>query len=351
MRHHFLLLPLALIANDGSRQAGIDSRIRFPSGITLDQAGNVIVADRSANLVFRIDARTNAITVLAGTGAPGWSGDGGPATQAQLAAPEWVEYDADGNLYLADRGNHRIRKIDRQGIITHIAGTGELATSAEGGRAAASALTNPFGLTLDRLGNVFVFDTEAHRIRRIDARTGVITTVIGNGQRGFGGDGGPATAAMLYRPHSGVFDRDGTLIFGDSFNQRIRRWDPGTGIITTIAGTGQEGQVADGTPAMDASFRFFGSMIIDRNGDLVFTSLDHRILKLDRRANTIRVIAGTGTAGSGGDNGPARSAQFNAPYGLAMAPNGDLIVADAGNSRVRRIDAATGTIRTIAGAR
>jgi DNA-binding beta-propeller fold protein YncE len=193
-----------------------------------------------------------------------------------------------------------------------------------------------------------VFDTEAHRVLRIDERTGHMTTVIGNGQQGFGGDGGPATAASLYRPHNGVFDRDGALIFGDSFNQRIRRWDPATGIITTIAGIGQAGVVANGTPAMQAPFRFFGGMVIDRDGNLVFTSLDNRILKLDRRAGVIRVVAGTGTAGFGGDGGPATAAQFSTPYGLAIAPNGDLIVADAGNSRVRRIDAATGVISTVA---
>ena len=329
-------------------QAGTDGRLRFPSGLTLDRDGNIIVADRSADLVFRIDARSSAITVVAGTGTRGWSGDGGPAIRAQVTAPEWVEFDAEGNLVLADRGNHRVRRIDRSGTITHVAGTGELSRSADGASASMTGLTNPFGLTLDRSGNIFIFDTESHRIRRIDARTGTMTTVIGNGQQGFSGDGGLGTAATLYRPHNGVFDRDGSLIFGDSFNQRIRRWDPTTGIITTIAGSGQEGVVADGTPAMQAPFRFFGAMVIDRDGNLVFTSLDNRILKLDRRAGVIRVMAGTGSAGFSGDGGPATAAQFNTPYGLAIAPNGDLIVADAGNSRVRRIDAATGIIRTVA---
>jgi streptogramin lyase len=212
-------------------------------------------------------------------------------------------------------------------------------------------MTNPFGLTLDRSGNIFVFDTEVHTIRRIDAASGVITTVIGNTQRGFSGDGGPATEAMLFRPHNGVFDRDGALIFGDSFNQRIRRWDPATGIITTIAGTGEQGISPDGTPARAARFTFFGAMAIDRDRNLVFTSLDHRILRFDRATGVLRVIAGTGVAGFSGDGGPARESQLHIPYGLAITSHGDLVFSDAGNSRVRRIDMDTGVIRTIAGSR
>jgi sugar lactone lactonase YvrE/dienelactone hydrolase len=332
-----------------TRPPGAAPPLMFPSGVTLDAAGNVFFADRSAHVVFRIDARSSELTVFAGTGIPGRSGDGGQARTAQLRSPEWVEFDSRGNLYVADRGNHVIRKIDPSGIITHVAGTGVQAQSGDGGPAATAEMTNPFGLTLDRSGNIFFFDTEVHAIRRIDARTGIVTTVIGNKQQGFGGDGGPATQAMLFRPHNGVFDRDGALIFGDSFNQRIRRWDPATGIIETIAGTGQQGTSPSGTPARQAKFTFFGGMVVDRAGDLLVTGLDHRIIKLDRRAGVLNVVAGTGVAGFSGDGQSATSAQFATPYGIALAANGDIIVADAGNARVRRIDAATGVIRTIAG--
>lgn len=342
---------LALATATMSLEAQGIPALRMPSGLTLDAAGNVIVADREAHVVFRIDARTGAVTVIAGTGTAGWSGDGGPARQARLRNPEWVEFDARGNLFLADRGNHVVRRIDPAGRISHVAGTGASGQAGDGGPAATAAMTNPFGLTLDRGGNLFVFDTEVHAIRRIDAASGVITTVIGNQQRGFSGDGGPATQARLYRPHNGVFDRDGSLVFGDSFNQRIRRWDPATGIITTIAGTGDQGISPDGTAASGARFTYFGAMAIDREGNLVFTSLDHRILRLDRTTGILRVIAGTGAAGFSGDDGPAREAQLNIPYGLAIAANGDLVFSDAGNSRVRRIDGATGIIRTIAGGR
>jgi sugar lactone lactonase YvrE len=148
-------------------------------------------------------------------------------------------------------------------------------------------------------------------------------------------------------PHNGVFAPDGDLIFGDSFNQRIRRWTPRTGIITTIAGIGTEGSSPDGAPADSARFSYFGAMAIDRNGDLIWTSLDNRILKLEMATRRIRVIAGTGEAGFGGDGGPATAAQLNVPYGLAIAENGDLIFSDARTGRVRRIDMRCGVIRTI----
>jgi sugar lactone lactonase YvrE len=300
--------------------------------------------------VFRIDSKTGETTTIAGTGAPGYEGDGGPATSAVLRNPEWVEFDRAGNLIVADRGNHVLRRIDaRSGTISTIVGTGTFEAAGDGGPALKASLTNPFGFTQDREGNIFIFDTEAHSIRRVDAKTMTIATVIGSLKQGFSGDGGPATKATLYRPHNGVFDASGRLVFGDSFNQRIRRWDPKTGIIETIAGIGERGAAPDGTPAAKAQFTFFGGMAFTKDGDLVFTSLDHRILKLETKTNVIRVIAGTGQAGFAGDGGPATAAQFNTPYGIAITSSGDLIIADASNRRVRRIDGKTGTVSTITG--
>ena len=146
-----------------------------------------------------------------------------------------------------------------------------------------------------------------------------------------------------------MFDSAGRLVFGDSFNQRIRRYDPKSGIIETIAGVGERGTAPDGTPAAKAQFMFFGGLVFTKEGDLVFTSLDHRILKIEAKANVLRVIAGTGEAGFSGDGGPAAAAKFNTPYGIAITPTGDLIVADAGNKRVRRIDGRNGVVTTVAG--
>ena len=318
----------------------------FPSGVLIIPNGDILVADRGAHRVFRIDASGNKVTII-GNGTAGYSGDGGPAVDAVVNGPEWLAM-ANGALILADRGNHRVRRIDlTTSVITTIAGNGELAHSGDNGPAVRAGITNPFGLLFDRDGRLLIFDTESHTIRRVDLATGTITTVIGTTRQGFAGDGGPATGGELYRPHNGVLDAEGRLVFGDSFNQRIRRWDPRTGVITTIAGSGVQGSAADGTAARTAPFTFFGAMVYDRDGRLVFTSLDHRILAIDREG-MIRVIAGTGSAGFSGDGGPARAAQMNTPYGLAIASNGDLIFADAGNKRIRRIDARTGVIRTIA---
>lgn len=319
----------------------------FPSGVLITREGNILVADRGAHRVFHIDPSGTRTTII-GNGTAGFFGDGGLAMDAVVNGPEWLASAPDGDLILADRGNHRVRRIDlTTGAITTIAGNGELAHSGDGGPAVQAGITNPFGLLFDGSGKLLIFDTESHTVRRVDLATGIISTVIGNTRQGFAGDGGPGVEAELYRPHNGVLDPAGRLVFGDSFNQRIRRWDPHTGVITTIAGSGERGTAADGTPARSAPFTFFGAMVYDREGRLVFTSLDHRILAIDRQG-TIRVIAGTGSPGFSGDGGPARSAQLNTPYGLAIASNGDLVFADAGNKRVRRIEARTGRISTIA---
>lgn len=344
------LIAAVVAMGAGPAPAGAVQDFVFPSGLARAPDGHVVMADRGAHFVFRIDPLTGETTVLAGTGEPGFSGDDGPATAAELQNPEWVEFDDEGNLYLADRGNHRVRRIDaRTGIIRTVAGTGEYASDGDGGPATEAAITNPFGLELDRAGNLYIFDTESHLIRRVDATTGVIETVVGTGEQGFSGDGGPGTAAAMYRPHNGRFDARGRLVFGDSFNQRVRRWDPSTGMIETIAGSGDQGSSPGGTPAIEASFTYFGAMQIAPDGDLLFTSLDQRILSIDAATGRLDVVAGTGEAGFAGDGGPATEARLETPYGLVRASNGDLYFSDAGNRRVRVIDARTGTIRTLAG--
>lgn len=342
----FFAPALAALATLPMAAAG--QSLVFPSGLAIDPNGDVVVADRQAHLVFRIALETGAMSVMAGTGASGFAGDGGPATEAMLSAPEWVEFDDAGNLYLADRGNYRVRLISADGVIQTIVGDGDYESDGDGGPAASASLTHPFGLHLGPRGGLYIFDTETHRVRRVDER-GTITTVVGNGTQGFSGDGGPATEATLYRPHNGVFAPDGTFVFGDSFNQRIRRWHPSTGLIETLYGRGEQGSPVVGERADAAAFTYFGAMLIDSDGDLIFTSLDHRIYEIDAVDGTVRHIAGTGEAGFSGDGGPAVDAAINVPYGIVLTPAGDLVFSDASNSRVRIIDAETGVIRTLAG--
>lgn len=322
-----------------------------PSGLALAPSGRAVtVADRRTHRVLDVDLTTGAVSVVAGTGAAGFSGDGGPATEASLRNPEWVDYDRAGNLYIADRGNARIRRVDAvSGVISTVVGTGAFGYDGDGGPAVDASLTAPFGVAVGPDDDLYVFDTEAHVIRHVDAATGVISTVVGDGHQGFGGDGGPGTGARLSRPHNGVFDRAGRLVFGDSFNHRIRVWDPAVDRIETVAGIGREGAPRLDVPALESPFRYFGGMAVEPNGDLVFTSLDDRILRLDVGIGRLQVVAGTGVAGDDGDGGPARDARFRLPYGLVRTPAGDLVVADAGNARIRIIEAGSGRIRTLAG--
>jgi sugar lactone lactonase YvrE len=354
MRPSTLIAPLAALltvapAGTEAQVPDVGPLLVFPSGLALEPGDTtVLVADRASHYVLRIHLGSGATTVVAGTGVEGDSGDNGPATEARFKHPEWLAFDGHGHLIVADRGNHRLRRVDMAtGVVTTIAGTGAYETTGDGGPAVDAAMTNPFGVVLDRDDNIFVFDTETHRIRRIDAVSGIITTVIGTGEEGFGGDGGPGTTASMFRPHNGVFDHEGRLVFGDSFNQRIRRWDPETGIIETIAGIGERGEVAIGRPATASPFRYFGAMVYQPDGSLVFTSLDRRVVRIDRSTGLIELIAGTGEEGATGDGGPATEATFGLPYGLVRTAGGDFIVADAGNASIRRIDGRNGIITTV----
>lgn len=181
-----------------------------------------------------------------------------------------------------------------------------------------------------------MFDTDVNRIRRIDAKSGVIRTIIGTGERGFSGDG-PGTEVKVARPHNGTLDHEGNLVFGDSFNQRIRTWNRRTGMVTTIAGKGQEGDPPNGVPALEAPFTYFGAMAVNADGDVVFSGLNNRIHKLDLRARKVMVVAGPGGRGS---------SEMNTPYGLVIMPSAEIVFADAENHRICAIDPRTGTIRT-----
>jgi sugar lactone lactonase YvrE len=275
--------------------------------------------------------------VIAGDGTAGFAGDGSPADRASFRNPEWVDHDSQGHLWIADRGNGRVRVVDRT--------TGLVRTAVGGPN---GGLTSPFGLVVGAKDTIFVFDTDAHTIRRVEA--GGLVAVVGDGIAGFRGDRGPGLAARTRRPHNGVFDAAGRLVFGDSFNHRIRRWDPVSDRIDTIAGTGEEGAPTVGGLALQSALGYFGALAVEGDGSVVFTStVDNRILRVRGATGRIEVVAGTGREGFSGDGGPAVDAQLRFPYGLAIDDGGSLYVADAGNRRIRRINRGTGAIETIAG--
>ena len=322
-----------------------DARLDNPYGVALDGAGNLYFADQGNHRIRKVDA-AGVITTIAGTGEQGFGGDGSPATDARLYAPQDVAVDAAGNLYIADRNNHRIRKVDSAGVISTIAGTGEPGFAGDGGPAVQAQLNYPRDVATDAAGNLYFVDLGNHRIRKVDS-SGVITTIAGTGERGFGGDGGPATDARLSLPHGVAVDSDGNLFIADLSNHRIRKVDS-AGVISTIAGTGEVGFGGDGGPATDAQLSFPYGVALDAAGNLYFTdSRNHRIRKVDS-AGVISTIAGTGERGFGGDGGPAVQAQFTYPRGIAADSAGNLFIADWLNHRIRKVDAA-GTITKFAG--
>jgi len=324
------------------------------------------VAMLSLNMIHAAAWTSPVLTTVAGggnSGAPGFGGDGGKATAAQLNSPAGVAIDMVGNVFVADTANQRIRRIDAAtGVITTVAGgakDGAPGFGGDGGKATAAQLNSPAGVAIDRAGNGFVADTANQRIRRIDAATGVITTVAGgakDGAAGFAGDGGRATRAQLNNPTGVVVDSAGNVFVADSANQRIRRIDAVTGVINTIAGgaaKGAPGSGGDGGPATRAQLSGPSGVAIDGAGNLLIADTgNQRIRRIENATGLLTTIAGgaaDNAPGFGGDGGPATAAQLDNPAGVAVDGGGNVTIADTANERIRRIDAATGAINTIAG--
>ena len=305
----------------------IEANLATPSDVVIDPAGNVYVSDRTEARIRKIDT-SGIISTVAGNGIRGYRGDGGPATEARLADPGQLAFGPDGALYHHDGRYNVIRKIDAGGVITTIAG-GPDAPIATGGIA-----FGPDGL-------LYFSDGSGHSIKRIEA-DGSITTVAGGGLPGFSGDGGPATAAQLNFPKEIAFGPGGELYVADTSNRRVRVI--GTdGVISTFAGNGEYASAGDGGPAEAASFMTPTHLSVDRAGN-VYVS-DGRAEKVRRidAAGVVTTFAGSGVTGWAGDGGPAPQAQLNAPFGTAHAADGSIYLADAGNHRLRKI-APDGTI-------
>ncbi len=341
------------VATSGSRTVSPTATTTYR--ITVTSADGRTAADSATVTVTATPpppppAATGIITTVAGTGEPGYSGDGGQATRARLNFPLGVALDGLGNLYFADVHNHRIRKVDTDGWITTVAGTGTQGYSGDGGQATQARLNTPLGVALDGLGNLYFADVHAdvhnHRIRKVNT-DGWITTVAGTGTRGYSGDGGQATRARLNFPLGVALDGLGNLYFADVHNHRIRKVDT-DGWITTVAGTGTQGYSGDGGQATQARLNIPWGVALDGLGNLYFTEQNnHRIRKVDTDG-WITTVAGTGTQGYSGDGGQATRARLSGPRGVALDTAGNLYFADSGNHRIRKVNT-DGWITTVAG--
>lgn len=331
------------------------AQLDAPTSLALDASGGLFIADDCNNRIRRLDLATDTITTVAGgvsgCGTGGFGGDGGPATSALLNAPAGVALDGHGSLFIAEQCNQRIRQVDlTTNTITTVAGSGSTGCGAggfggDGGPATSAQLFLPTDVVADGNGILFIADRGNHRIRKVDLAAGTITTVAGTGTPGFIGDGGPAISAQLSGPTGVALDAGGNLFITDKDNSRIRKVDL-SGIITTVAGTGAAGFGGDGGPATNAQLNFPNRTVVDTNGTLFISDgSNSRIRRVDP-SGTITTLAGTGTRGYSGDGGPAASAQFNDPFGLAVDASGALFVADESNHRVRVV-AGIGAVRSL----
>jgi sugar lactone lactonase YvrE len=343
---------MALGASTGFAQAGIITTYAGsqrplsipainPDAIACDGSGGVYVASHSQDRVYRIYA-DGRLQIIAGNGTAGNNGDGGLATAAQLFNPSGVAFDIAGNLFIAEI--NRIRKVAPDGVISTAAGNGTFGFSGDGGPATAAQLFSPQGLTVDAAGNLFIVDTVNHRIRKVTT-DGVIRTVAGNGILGFSGDGGPATGAQLDNPAGVAVDAAGNLFIADRYNHRIRKVTP-DGVIHTIAGNGREDFRGDGGPATAAQFEYPNSVAVDSTGALFIG--DHSYVHKVAPNGIITTLAENGLYGFSGDGGPAVSALLFNPSDVAADVAGNLFIADSGNHRIRKITP-DGMINTIAG--
>ena len=334
-----LIFAMFTLLAGPSLAADVKIALIYPNGLVIDSAGNLLISDIATHQILKLEKNGN-LSVIAGTGEGGFGGDNGPATAAQLHAPHDILFDGEGNLLIADTFNHRIRRIDSRGIISTIVGDGKTTT-----------LNNPQSIALDRDGNLFIADTYNHVVKRVD-RDGKMSIFAGT-EAGLAGDKALANKCQLNLPQAVAVAPNGSVFISDSANSRIRRVGA-DGIIQTIAGSGPgsgeggAGFGGDGGPAEKAKIFSPADLKFNSLGELYFPDSGNNRIRLITHGVMVS-IAGNGNAGLSGDGGKALSATFNTPQKIALAADGSIYIADRVNHRVRKIDS-QGVITTVAGA-
>lgn len=291
------------------------------------------------------------VVTIAGNGTHPLTGDGGPATRAGIGGPFGVVIGPDGALYICETENHAVRRVDlKTGVITTVAGSGKEGYSGDGGPATNATCREPYEIRFDKPGNMYFVEMRNHIVRKVAHDTGVISTIAGTGKSGFSGDGGPATAAQLNVPHSIALDSEGNVYIADIGNHRVRIVDAKSGQIRTLSGTGKKEQTPDGAPFNNTPLN--GPRTLDFDGQhTLYLALreGNAVYTLNLKRQTVHHLAGTGKSGYSGDGGPARQAQLAGPKGIALGPQGDIYLCDTESHTIRVIRAATGIIETLVG--
>ena len=329
---------ISTIAGNGQANFGGDggaatsAQLSYPNGIAVDHTGNIYIADLLNNRV-RMVTPTGTISTYAGNGIPGFGGDGGAATNAQLNQPSGLAIDSSGNLYIADSNNAVVRMVNTQGVISTVAGTGGVGGySGDGGAATKATLLAPIGVAVDSSSNIYIADYYGW-IREVNASTGVISTIAGNGTNGYTGDGGSATSAQFYNPIGVAVDSSGNVYVADSGNGAVRMISNGT--ISTIGGTGILSYTGDGGPAALAQFSAISSIAVDAQGNIYVADTNNNAIRLFPLGGTVSTVAGNGMQGYTGDGGAATVAELNNPRGVAVTSSGNVYFTDTGNNSVR----------------
>ncbi len=319
----------------GDGGAATNAELNGPFGLTEDGFGNLFIAGNLDNRIRKVDTN-GIITTVAGSGNCGFSGDNGPATNASLENPQGVAVDASGNVFIGDYLNNRVREVGTNGIITTFAGDGASDYSGDGGPATNASLYDPEGVLLDASGNLYIADSANMRIRKVDTN-GIITTMAGDGDNDYSGDGGPATNASLSYPQNLAFDRSGAMFIADYGNNAIRKVDT-NGIITTVAGDGMYGYAGDGGAATNAWLANPSGVAVDSLSNLYIADLyNHRVREVGTNG-IITTVAGDGTAGYSGDDGAATNAGLNKPSEVVLDGSGNLFIVDFNNNRIRKVN-------------
>ena len=320
--------------------------ISLVDGMAVAPNGDIYIARREHNVISLIDKQGRLKTVV-GSGASGFSGDGGPAVKAQLQLPSGLTFDSQGNLYIADRANHRVRKVNRKGIISTVAGNGTAGFSGDGGPATQASLKLPSGVVVDKQGNLYISDRSNNRIRKVNAK-GIIQTFAGNGKDGYHGDNMPALKATLDKPFGLALDKHNNLYIADRGNNRIRKVDS-SGLISTVAGDGGFYFIGDNGPAYRASIAGPTGVTVDDNGNIYIADRSNNRIRMVDKQGLIRTIMGTGHQEYNGDSELGRETNLHLPFGVALDKNGDLLVIDRSHYRIRKLIMKGSKVTTLAG--